>query len=642
MSYEPLARKYRPKNFKEVVGQDHVVGALSNAIKSGRIHHAYLFAGTRGVGKTTMARILAKSLECLNSPEPTTEICGVCDACRGIAAGNFVDVQEIDGASNRGIDEIRNLRENVRYAPVAGRYKIFIIDEAHQITGAAFNALLKTLEEPPAHAVFILATTEASSIPPTIASRCQRYRFKSISEKDISDTLKKIISEEKIPFEDSAISIISRAAGGSMRDAESLAEQAIAYTDRNLTTAGVRELLGILPSEMIDSLFEALSSGDTRRLIELADKIMDEGYEPEVILGDMLSCLRAMLYVASGAAQPSSSGGGISDFEKDVASRYVSSFDTGKILRISRMLLKARDEMRWTEDARFLTEIYLAKITQPVLSADEILSSLTARHHEDEGGDIPRGHGEERNSDVSSVARPSASIKYKSDTENSHASDMESAKTAAEDMYKKLLSAIPSSEERLRACLLNVKITDSGGKSVTLETPSEFYANDIKRKMYILQPLIEKITGRSCEVIISTRKKMSSSSGDADIYSHPDGKEEKADSVTGGSVAQDSLTDQTGDNEVSGATAEDSEEAYYDESIFDAPASRSETENGNGYMTGGTANNARRMQEEEHTLPDSIRKIKDVFQGKVMKISSAKKTSVYETGNRSGEQSRKI
>ncbi|MCL1901723.1 MAG: DNA polymerase III subunit gamma/tau, partial [Firmicutes bacterium] len=249
MSYLVLARKFRPQNFDEVIGQEHISQTLKNAISENRIAHAYLFSGPRGCGKTTMARILAKALNCKNGP--TANPCGVCENCVEIGKSANIDVLEIDGASNNGIDEIRALRENVKFSAANSKYKIYIIDEAHQITTQAFNALLKTLEEPPAHVVFILATTEQHKIPVTILSRCQRYRFKLISTKEIANAIKNIGQKEGFEIDDDALSIVVSASGGSMRDALSLLDQAVSSSVGKITGDYIRGLLGLLPKEII-------------------------------------------------------------------------------------------------------------------------------------------------------------------------------------------------------------------------------------------------------------------------------------------------------------------------------------------------------------------------------------------------------
>jgi len=244
MSYQVIARKWRPQTFADLVGQQHVTETLANAIKNNRVAHAYIFSGARGVGKTTAARILAKALNCVKGPTP--EPCGVCDSCKEIAAGTSLDVIEIDAASNRGIDQIRELREMVRYAATGGRYKIVILDEAHQLTDEASNALLKTLEEPPEKVIFILATTQPDDLADTIKSRAQLFQFRALTFAEISEAIARIAKAEKLKIDSGAVAVIARAAEGSLRDSLSLLEQALAYCGDHITDEQVRELLGVV------------------------------------------------------------------------------------------------------------------------------------------------------------------------------------------------------------------------------------------------------------------------------------------------------------------------------------------------------------------------------------------------------------
>ncbi len=255
MEYLVLARKFRPQYFEEVVGQEHVVKTLKNAISQGRVAHAFLFAGPRGIGKTSVARILAKSLNCEKGPTPTP--CGECANCKEITDGRSLDVREIDGASNRGIDEIRELRENVKFAPAASKYKVYIIDEVHMLTREAFNALLKTLEEPPAHVIFIFATTESHKVPATIMSRCQCYDFRRISLKEIIANLGKIAAAEGIQVSKSALGWIAEAGDGSMRDAQSVFDQVISYAGKEIKDADVEENLGLKDRKYLFALSAA-------------------------------------------------------------------------------------------------------------------------------------------------------------------------------------------------------------------------------------------------------------------------------------------------------------------------------------------------------------------------------------------------
>src|SRR5580658_9800422 len=258
MSYQVLARKYRPQKFSEVIGQDHVTRTLKNAIEQGRIAHGYIFSGHRGIGKTTIARILAMALNCQSQNHPVPEPCGVCDSCKEIRAGNSVDVIEIDAATNRGIDEIRELREAARYRPARDRFKIYILDEAHQITDAAFNALLKTLEEPPSHIVFMMATTQPEDIPQTIRSRCQHFSFHAVKFDEIVQQLRAIAELEQVQADDDSLAMLAEAGDGSMRDALSIMDQAIACCGPQLNSATVRELAGVVPSELLEQMMSAV------------------------------------------------------------------------------------------------------------------------------------------------------------------------------------------------------------------------------------------------------------------------------------------------------------------------------------------------------------------------------------------------
>src|SRR5689334_17452546 len=280
MAYQVLARKYRPQRFSEVIGQDHVTRTLRNAIEQQRIAHGYIFSGHRGIGKTTIARILAMALNCRSTDKPTPEPCGMCDSCVEIRAGSAVDVIEIDAATNRGIDEIRELREAARYRPARDRYKIYILDEAHQITDAAFNALLKTLEEPPPHVVFMMATTQPEDIPQTIRSRCQHFSFHAVKFDEIVAQLAEIAGKEGIETDEEALAVLAEAGDGSMRDALSIMDQAIACCGTKLSGELVRGLVGNVGSEVFEELMGTVARSSSEEALRLLDRLMTEGHNP--------------------------------------------------------------------------------------------------------------------------------------------------------------------------------------------------------------------------------------------------------------------------------------------------------------------------------------------------------------------------
>ncbi|MEC5211542.1 DNA polymerase-3 subunit gamma/tau [Polaromonas sp. CG_9.5] len=297
MSYLVLARKYRPKNFSEMVGQSHVVQALGNALGTGRLHHAYLFTGTRGVGKTTVSRILAKSLNCTGIDGQggiTAEPCNVCDACRDIDSGRFVDYTELDAASNRGVDEIAQLLEQAVYKPVVGRFKVFMIDEVHMLTNTAFNAMLKTLEEPPDYLKFVLATTDPQKVPATVLSRCLQFNLRPMAPETVREHLVQVLALENVEAEPQALRLLSRAARGSMRDALSLTDQAIAFGSGRLDEASVRVMLGSVDRSYVFRLLDALARGDGRTIVETSEVLRLNGLSAASTLEEMATVLQRM------------------------------------------------------------------------------------------------------------------------------------------------------------------------------------------------------------------------------------------------------------------------------------------------------------------------------------------------------------
>ncbi len=374
MSYQVLARKYRPQKFSEVIGQEHVTRTLKNAIAQGRIAHGYIFSGHRGIGKTTIARILAMSLNCRSQDHPVPEPCGVCDSCVEIRAGNSVDVIEIDAATNRGIDEIRELREAARYRPARDRFKIYILDEAHQITDAAFNALLKTLEEPPSHIVFMMATTQPEDIPQTIRSRCQHFSFHAVRFDDIVQQLCDIAKQEGIAYDDNALAMLAEVGDGSMRDALSIMDQAIACCGTTLSGDVVRGLVGTVSSYVLEDVMDAVARNSSADVLRAIDRLLVEGQSAQHFARQMLRFLRnVMVAKVAGSDSPVLQ---ISSDERARVARVAERFSEEDLARFMQIMLRTHSELGYKQEQRFHLELGLLKLVhaQRLLPLEELLS----------------------------------------------------------------------------------------------------------------------------------------------------------------------------------------------------------------------------------------------------------------------------
>src|SRR4051794_11066972 len=376
MSYTVLARKYRPQTFSDVIGQDHVTRTLRNAIEQNRIAHGYIFSGHRGIGKTTIARILAMALNCRNSDRPTPEPCGKCESCTEVRAGNSVDVIEIDAATNRGIDEIRELREAARYRPARDRFKIYILDEAHQITDAAFNALLKTLEEPPDHIVFMLATTQPEDIPQTIRSRCQHFSFRAVKFDDIVGQLRDLVGRENIEADEDALALLAEAGDGSMRDALSILDQAIASSTGRLTADSVRNLVGAAPAHILEQVMQAVSESRSEEVLRQVDHLISEGHSPTHFARQMVRFLRNAT-VAKIAGKESALLQ-ISSEERERVSRVADLFGEEDLTRHLQIMLRTHGELGYKQEQRFHLELGLLKMAhaQRLLPIEQLLSDV--------------------------------------------------------------------------------------------------------------------------------------------------------------------------------------------------------------------------------------------------------------------------
>ena len=396
MGYQVLARKYRPQRFADVAGQDHVTRTLLNALSQNRIAHGYILSGHRGIGKTTIARILAQALNCRtevgSQQRPSHEPCGVCDSCVEIRQGNAVDVIEIDAATNRGIDEIRELRDAARYSPARDRYKIYILDEAHQITDAAFNALLKTLEEPPAHVIFMMATTEPENIPQTIRSRCQHFSFHAVKFDDILAQLKMIAEQEGVAAEDAALALLAEAGDGSMRDALSIMDQAIASAPCDpqnrpvLEAEQIRDLMGSVPNTVFEHLLESVAAGESAALMTRLNELLSAGHSPQSLARQMVRYLRNTLMAKLGGEQTELLQ--ISADERTRATRTSMLFTEEEITRNLQLMLRTFDDLNYRQEQRFHLELGLMKLVhaQRLIPLEELLSGVASGTRARSGG----------------------------------------------------------------------------------------------------------------------------------------------------------------------------------------------------------------------------------------------------------------
>ena len=374
MTYQVIARKWRPQTFADLVGQEHVTNTLANAIKNNRVAHAYIFSGARGVGKTTAARILAKAMNCVNGPTP--EPCGVCDACKEIAAGTSLDVIEIDAASNRGIDQIRELREMVRYAPAAARSKVVILDEAHMLTGEASNALLKTLEEPPDRVIFVMATTQPEDLEDTIRSRSQHFHFRALTFNEITDRLNFIAEKENLKIDHGALSVIGRMAEGSMRDALSLLEQTRAYCGDNITDRAVRELLGVVPEDALQELVEAIAEQSAERALGLVHTFQKEGRNLQHFCREAIRHMRNLL-IARVCGADSDLIAATPD-QRPGLEKAAALFTEEDLTRFFQILLQTDDDLRRKPDPRVHLEMGLLRLVNAARLAplEELLADV--------------------------------------------------------------------------------------------------------------------------------------------------------------------------------------------------------------------------------------------------------------------------
>jgi len=397
MAYQVTARKWRPQKFEDVVGQEHITATLKNAIKSNRIAHAYIFTGPRGVGKTTTARILAKALNCENLKD--SEPCNECAMCKTINESQTMDIIEIDGASNRGIDEIRTLRESVKYAPTRGKYKIYIIDEVHMLTKESFNAFLKTLEEPPAHTIFVFATTDIHKVPLTIISRCQRFDFRRIQLDVIKSTLSKIADEENISIDDKTLTLISKKADGALRDAQSLFDQVISFCGDQIDSETVSKMLNLIDDDLFFTISDAILEKDFNIVFQTTDKIYQNGWDFIDFTDGLLEHFRNILTVILTERTELVE---TAEVYRTKYANYIQTFSKGDLLRILNYLSKLQQELRYSNNQKLKIEIALTNLVglEKSSTLSEIISGF-------ESGNI-----EIKSNPVKTLAKETSSSHY--------------------------------------------------------------------------------------------------------------------------------------------------------------------------------------------------------------------------------------
>jgi DNA polymerase III subunit gamma/tau len=501
MSYLVLARKYRPQTFDEVVGQAHVTHTLSNAISSDRVAHAIMFSGPRGTGKTTVARILAKAMNCLEGPVP--EPCNQCRSCREIRAGSSVDVYEIDGASNNSVDQVRELRENVRYTPIHSRYKIYIIDEVHMLSIAAFNALLKTLEEPPAHILFMFATTEPQKIPITILSRCQRHELRRIDLPSIQKQMEELCSKEKIQLPVESLWMMAREAGGSMRDALSLLDLVITCGEGATASDQITDLLGVVDRKVIFDISDAILSADIPAVLDLLDVVYERGYDMKKLYSDLVEHFRNMLVVKMGQKirnlvnLPAHEIERIKDQVKETSAIFLhQQFGS---------LLEEEVGLRFSAQPKLVLEMAFLKMCRikPALSMDVLIEKLDLL--KDAVGSPPLSDMHPQKADTVPDDPPSPEVVtdpvVPSDTEPALASTI--AIEDPEDLWKRLLDISSEKYPMLAATLEKCALNSLGRQEIEiLVNGSDFNLRMLQRtkNQEILQKLLKNLLGKSMRI----------------------------------------------------------------------------------------------------------------------------------------------
>ncbi len=517
MSYQVFARKYRPQTFDDIVGQGHVTRTLRNAVEQNRLAHAYLFVGPRGTGKTSTARILAKALNCVHGP--TVSPCGVCDSCKEIAGGNSLDVLEIDGASNNGVEQVRELRDNVRYAPSKGHYKIYIIDEVHMLTPGAFNALLKTLEEPPPHVKFIFATTEPQKVLPTILSRCQRFDLHRIPANLIADHLQFIARNESVTLDPAAAHAIAKGADGGLRDAESMLDQLVAFCGEKIAEADVLSVFGFTSEQTVATFTEQILHGATAEALELLHAEAEAGKDMMKLMSDLIAYLRDLLVFK---VKPDAVADEVNSDLQHALQTQSAVIETDRLLELIDQFAAAEGRMKWAPNKKLHFEVAVIKAIQALsqVTLNEVIENLSALRD----GKAPSTPAAPRRSDTPVAARKSTApvpkpaaprLAEKPQAETSKPAPAEIAAPAdaaidAESLWQKVVSETHARRPLIRGWIDSARLLGQEGQSLLVGFPPEektaMESIGMPRNRSFLESLLKEISGRDWTLQLSLKE----------------------------------------------------------------------------------------------------------------------------------------
>ncbi len=517
MSYLVLARKYRPQTFEEVIGQDHITLTLANAISSDRVAHAILFSGPRGTGKTTVARILAKTMNCKKGPAPIP--CNKCRSCKEITSGRAVDVFEIDGASNNGVDQIRELCENVRYMPAHSLYKIYIIDEVHMLSKSAFNALLKTLEEPPSHVMFIFATTEPNKIPITILSRCQRHDFRRISLESISKHMSIICSKEGVDIKNESLELIAREADGSMRDALSLLDQVMACLEGTITNDRIVDILGVIDRKNLFAISSAIISGNIPAILDILDDIYVHGHDMKKLYSDLVEHFRNLLVVKMG--NKISKLVDLPAHEIDLMSNQVKDISEAYLNQLFNILFNEETTIRFSAQPKIALEMAFIKMFQikPALSIDELIDKLDTLRQDTgpiQGKELfetqacygPGKSKPEPQNKKEKLPDAPDRLQYIKETKNQGGVTIPNSSYDLDSTWNRLFEIISKKHPSLAANLANCTLKSLTGQSLEIEiNGNAFNAQMVRRSknMTILKNICKDFFSKNMKIIITEK-----------------------------------------------------------------------------------------------------------------------------------------